>query len=767
VNAVEWLLEIPRRNADRQFLIDVFSGEVLTFGALHQAGMTVATYLKHRGLKRGDRIAILLNNSADFVKLYFGCLYAGIVTVPINPVLAHKEIEFILQHSGARLLVVSPETIARTGQGSKGPDSMETLVLSAGTKEQDVPDGFQIMDLAALDYAERCQPLENVSPDDTMTIVYTSGTTASPKGVAHRIADLVENARLFCRTVGIGPQNRFYGILAMTYLGGYYNLLILPYVAESSVVLTKTFGADSAFNFWQPAIEHDVNTLWLVPSIMSILMSVDREDAGERFCREKVKCALVGTAPLTVGLRRDFEARYGVRLNENYGLSETLFIATESRFCPRRPGCVGRILPGVQATVLNDQGQAVPYNEEGEIYVASPFLMEGYVNPETGQPERIHQTDYFPTGDLGVLTPTGDLFITGRKKDLIIRGGINVSPAAIENVICEHPAVVDCAVIGIPHSISGEEIAAVVQLKSTFDFESIQPDLTELSKRHLGEIQRPTRFLEIEEFPRSSTGKIRKSKLRELLINKLGLYVPSASQTPPARRVNTPSANVNGRIRRHIPRPDAGIVQLLRGYSTSIISDCINRMGVMDACVYPLVRGLSFCGPALTVEEVEGGNLMSHAALELTQPGDVLVIDAKGVTTRACWGGLQTFMAKKRGVEGIVIFGTVRDFDEIVKCRIPVYALGTSPGGPLKGWSGNVNYAVNCGGLVISPGDIVVGDDDGIVVVPRNLLDRILPLCEHRAAMEREWFKSVEQGRATIDAVGLRAKLDAFEIEYE
>ncbi len=765
MNAVEWLLDVPRRNADRAFLVDAISGETITFGGLYDAGLAVAADLRRRGLQRGDRVSIVLHNSGDFARLYFGCLYAGLVAVPVNPVFAPKEIDFILRHSGARLLVVSAETIERVDRSALAEAGIALLVLKDRRSTKEGPGGVEAWDLAGLKPDPAFAPFRGGSPEDAMSIVYTSGTTARPVGVVHRIADMIDNARLFNRRLGIGPENRFYGILAMTYLGGYYNLLMLPYAGESSVVVANTFDARSAVNFWQPAAQHGVNTLWLVPTIMSILLEMDRGRDGERFCRDRVRLGLVGTAPLPVPLRREFEKRYGITLYENYGLSETFFISTNAPSLPVVDGSVGRLLPGVQVTIADAQGKGLPYGQEGEILVCTPYLMQGYYNPEVGGPDPRSREDWFPTGDIGVLTATGDLFITGRKKDLVIRGGINISPAAIENVLHQHPAVAECAVVGIPHALYGEDVAAVVRLAEGNEFAKVHSELLTLCKGNLGAIKQPSHILEIETFPHSSSGKIQKDKVRELLTHKLGLaHLPVRGR--PAAAAQPQPGMITGRIRRTIPRPAPAVVEEIRKYPTSIVTDCMNRMGIMDAAIQALVRGRPFCGPAVTVEEVEAGNLMSHAALELIQPGDVLVIDAKGATTRSCWGGLQTLMAKQREVAGIVIYGTVRDYEDVVKLGVPVYALGTSPGGPLKAWAGNINYPIACAGVAVNPGDIVAGDDDGVVVVPRNIVERILPLCEQRADMEQMWVERVNKGELTLDVVGLRAKLEEFGVEW-
>jgi long-chain acyl-CoA synthetase len=767
MNAIEWILDVQKRNTGRVFLIDSTTGEEITFGQMYASACAVAADLMRRGLKKGSRIALLLHNSPDFVRLYFGCLYAGIITVPINPVLTLEQISFIVRSSRANLLIVSPETMKLLSKGVLKDIGVDVLIL-ADNKIKNTPAGSgEVWNLQALRGGRDFIPFSGVSPSDTLTIVYTSGTTASPKGVVHRISDLIDNARLFTHHLGIGPQNRFYGILALTYLGGYYNMMLLPYTAEASVVLARTFDARLALDFWKPAVKYGVNTLWFVPTIMSIVMQMDRGHEGEKFCRENVICGLVGMAPVPAGLLRDFEARYGITLYENYALSETFFISTNSPYVPRQEGCSGRLLPGVQVTILDNNTKPLPYGQEGEIYVTTPFLMEGYYNPDTGQPDALSPNDWFPTGDIGILTATGDLFITGRKKDLIIRGGINISPASVENTLSQHPAIATCAVVGVPHQIYGEEIAAVVSLKAGYDFNKSQAELARYCKEHLSAVQQPAHFLEIDKFPLSSSGKIQKVKLREFVINKLGLHEAAVSRPAIPVTERETVSKVNGRIRRNFSRPEARIIKKLSQYPTSVISDCLNRMGAMEAGIHSLVRGRPFCGPAVTVEEVEGGNLMSHAALELLQPGDVLVIDAKGTTTRACWGGLQTFMAKERNVAGIVIYGVVRDYEDVVKYGVPVYALGVSPAGPLKGWGGNVNYPISCAGVVVNPGDIVIGDDDGVVVVPQDLAERILPMCERQAAKERQWFEKVGQGEATIDVVGLREKLQNFGVEYE
>jgi len=211
-----------------------------------------------------------------------------------------------------------------------------------------------------------------------------------------------------------------------------------------------------------------------------------------------------------------------------------------------------------------------------------------------------------------------------------------------------------------------------------------------------------------------------------------------------------------GLLIRDVPRPDPATVALFREVPTSILSDCLDRFNALSG-LRPVGEPRPFAGPAVTVEEIEGGNLMSHLALKHLRAGDVLVVDAKGVTTRACWGGLQTFAAARRGAVGVVIDGSIRDAADVIKYGVPVYCRGTSPAGPHKGWGGRVNVPVACGGMTVHPGDIVVGDADGVVIVPRDLAAAVAEKAKARLATEKAWFARVEAGEHTADFLGLEA----------
>lgn len=221
-----------------------------------------------------------------------------------------------------------------------------------------------------------------------------------------------------------------------------------------------------------------------------------------------------------------------------------------------------------------------------------------------------------------------------------------------------------------------------------------------------------------------------------------------------------------GTIVRDFERVSSDIVDALGEIPTSILSDCLDRMNVIDPVIHCLLLPpRSFSGSAFTVEEIEAGNLMSHMALKYVKAGDILVINGKGVTTRAGWGGLQTFAAKKKGVRAVIMDGAVRDWEDIQKFEIPVYARAVSPSGPHKGWGGRVNSPVSCGGMVVEPGDVIVGDGDGLVVVPKARAATTLEQARAKMAKEALWFQKVEEGIDTADFLGFTDKAREYGIE--
>lgn len=482
------LREHFEKHAENVFIIDARQDDIYTYEAFLKAIAGVSEYLIESGIRRGDRVLVSAPNSAEFAALYFSAIDLGFTIVPVSPNLNPKELQFVMESSRASFWVSQAKDLPMGETGALKKISLQTL--SSRAKPRD-----------PFSDSRRCG-------NDIFSILYTSGTTSQPKGVAHAIDRMVVNALDFIRTLDIRPEQRFYNILSMSYMAGFYNLILVPFLAGASVVIDDVLTPKQVLHFWKQPIRYRADTFWFVPTLLSLLLKLDRGDEGRRYCREVVRKIFVGTAPLPVALRKAFEDRYGQRLYESYGLSETLFISAVTDETLHQYGSVGKILPTCAVKI-----------ENGEILVRTPSLMLGYLDSKTGHPEGEARgiSGYFPTGDIGHLDETGTLYITGRKKDLIIRGGINISPRAIENVLMEMEGVESAAVIGISHPIFGEEIAAIVKMKPGYDFVQVKPLLKQRCKLGLSQIQQPAFFFEIEEFPLTSNGKIHKEKLKAIV----------------------------------------------------------------------------------------------------------------------------------------------------------------------------------------------------------------------------------------------------------
>jgi long-chain acyl-CoA synthetase len=543
----ESIIQLVQRQEEKIFLVDAVAGAAMTYGEFHNAACALAAELSRRGLHKGDRAAVMIPNCCELAIFYFACIYLGAVVVPINPLLSKADVQFILANCKPNMLAISQSsTISARGLHA----NVVRLATAQDENTVEPAAGFDLVRIRDLKPSGQFAPLEAASDEDLIAIMYTSGTSAKPKGLAHKLGSMMRNARSFAAVQHIDEDSRFYLTLSMAYMGGFYNLLILPFLCGASVVVDHVFDARSSFNFWEKAKTHGVNTLWMAPTVLSILLRMDRGHTGEEFCRRSVRHAFVGFAPLALKVKAEFELRYGVRLIENYGLSETLFVTARSQNAVGGQGYVGEALPGVKLRIADPDGrndvqrnddppesdQAMRHpgtdssacRTEGEVKILTPDLMAGYLEAD-GTLSPIDSAQWFATGDLGRLENDGSLFITGRQKDLIIRGGVNISPAAIEESLMQVEGVAEVAVISIPHELYGEDVVAVMKLNPGFELESMLDLLIAHGKCNLAQHQQPARYITIDEFPRTANGKVQKARIRELLAEKLQLSVVSAA----------------------------------------------------------------------------------------------------------------------------------------------------------------------------------------------------------------------------------------------
>ena len=511
----ETISNVVERRVEQAFLVDANTGREITYGEFHRRACALAAELRKRGLRKGDRVGVILPNSCELAVLYFACIYLGAVIVPVNPALAKGEIQFIVGSCKPALIVAA---------SSNAPSVREfhanVLALQTGQDTNHSGDGRSAIKIDELEEPKNFVPLETADADDLVVIMYTSGTSAKPKGLAHKLGRMFRNASAFAAAQKIDEESRFYLTLSMAYMGGFYNLLILPFLCGASVVVDHVFDARSSLHFWEKAKKNKVNTLWMAPTVLSILLRMDRGRAGEEFCRSAVRHVFVGFAPLPLKVKNEFESRYGVRLIENYGLSETLFVTARSADALGGSGYVGEPLPGVALRIVNDDGEQVAPGVDGEVQILTPDLMAGYLDSD-GRLLETNSLAWFATGDVGHLDGGSSLLITGRKKDIIIRGGVNISPAAIEEVLMHVGGVAEVAVVSVPHELYGEDIVAVLKMEAGAEPEVTLEMAAAYAKRNLAQHQQPARYMAIDELPRTTSGKVQKARIRELVAQKL------------------------------------------------------------------------------------------------------------------------------------------------------------------------------------------------------------------------------------------------------
>ncbi len=513
---VALLRDIFLRNGDKTFLIDAGSGAAFTYRELEQTSLRLASFLHELGITKGDRVACILPNSIEGSFLYFACMQIGAVIVPVNQRLRAEEIRILLEEATPKAVFTTPFLLQEKGDMSSsfGDTRLVTLSPRLTADAQALRHGEPgTIDL--WEEAEKHQPIsarsfDTITDADTLALVYTSGTTSRPKGVPIAFGKIIGNAHTFIAFCAIPPGVRFLGTFSQGYLGGLYNTLLFQFIVQGSVVLDAGFTTDVVLRFWETVQKHEVTALWLVPSMLSILLSLDRGTVGEIYAPHHLKFVLVGTAPLAAVVKGKFEKRYGVTLHENYALSETLFITTNTSSLSQVRGA-GQVIPGCDITIIDEEGSPCPLGVSGEIVVQSDYMTSGYFNNLEETVRAFHDGAFY-TGDVGHIDSDRYLFVTDRKKDIIIRGGINISPKEIEDVIAAVEGVREVAVVGVPHAVTGEEVIAVVVGENN-DPRRIQ----EACAQHLAPFKVPARIQFVRELPKTATGKIKKQAVRALV----------------------------------------------------------------------------------------------------------------------------------------------------------------------------------------------------------------------------------------------------------
>jgi long-chain acyl-CoA synthetase len=516
VDSVNELVKTFAFNSSRVLIREVRTGRETTYRQALDSSRRLAAFLASGECRKGVPVAFSMDNCAELALLYLACMHLGAPILPVNPALPAAEMMNLIRLSGAKTMIASPSVLARRWDALAGFDGL--LCLRPETDAEASP----IQAHAVGDIVAATPPIGAVFDAvdaDPLLFMPTSGTSGTPKILELGWGNLLGNGAMFSHAMGINREHRFYDVLPMTYLGGAYNLFLLPMAAGASVAINASFGGAVMYSFWDDVRDHGVTTLWFTAAMLTMLLDID-DGKDVSFLRERIRLGLVGMAPLPPETKARFEERFGFKLHENFALSETLFLTSEIPGLPRKPGGSGTALPGVSVDIVDGSGNRVPAGEDGEILVHSPYRMRDYKLAGREDRDRLLPDGGMLTGDVGRLDADGELFVTGRAKDLIIRGGVNISPRQVENALVSHPAVAEAAVVGLPSRVYGEEVGAAVVLAAGTPNPPDERELMEYCATRLARNQCPAAIRIVGALPLGATGKVLKREVRALFAGK-------------------------------------------------------------------------------------------------------------------------------------------------------------------------------------------------------------------------------------------------------
>jgi long-chain acyl-CoA synthetase len=482
--------------------VALYSGGRLTYTELDALSDRLATGLSESGLRPGDPVAIQLPNIPQFLIAYFGILKAGGVVVPMNVLLKAPEIEFQLSDSRARAIITWAGVADQAAKAAAEAGVSDVYVVG---QADGAPAAVPFERLLAVNAGGRRMTGRYLT--DTAVIVYTSGTTGRPKGAELTHIQLYMNADIPGRLFDIQPDDITLTVLPLFHVFGLSSIMNICVRFGCTMSLVPRFDPAAVLE----AIQRDRATIFEgVPTMYIALLEYPELDSYDV---SSMRVAISGGASIPSPVLDAFEEHFGVLILEGYGLTETASTTTFNRSAAeRRAYSVGKPIWGTQTQVWDDDGRELPRGKDnvGEVVTRGLHVMKGYLhNPEATA--EAFAGGWFHTGDLGYVDEDGFLFIVGRKKELIIRGGYNVYPPEIEDTLHAHPAVAEAAVVGVPNARLGEEVKAYVTLKAGASVTG--PELIAFCKERLAAYKYP-RFIEFRsELPKNATGKVLKDEL--------------------------------------------------------------------------------------------------------------------------------------------------------------------------------------------------------------------------------------------------------------
>ena len=475
---------------DKLFLLSEADKRQFTCREFDIAVRRVAGMLAAHGVRKGDVVSLLLPNSVEYVVAYFACWELGALAGPVNALLKAQEIEYVVSNSEAKLMLVNSEFLPVI-DGIRIP----TVVFD---NESEATDGF-----------EECET-DSITREDEAIIIYTSGTTGKPKGCLLTHGNVIANARQISTWLGFTENDRLLTIMPLFHMNAVSVTTMSALYAGGSTTVSPKF---SASRFWQIISDYQITSFGSVATMLSMLLSTYPDGVPAGLKTDQLRFAMCGSAPVPAEVLRRFEETFHCLVVEGYGLSES---TCRSTFNPpdarRRPGSCG--LPiGNEMRVVDEDDRDMAEGELGEIVLRGENILKGYFKNEAATATAF-RNGWFHTGDIGYRDAEGFYFIVDRKSDMIIRGGENIYPREIDEVLYQHPQIAAAAVIGVPDELYGEEVAAVVVLKPGATIS--EQEVIEFCKSRLADYKCPKTVRFVDDIPKGPTGKLLKRELAQM-----------------------------------------------------------------------------------------------------------------------------------------------------------------------------------------------------------------------------------------------------------
>lgn len=500
------LLELSTRR-DPGKLALIFDDYKLRYAEVNGAANKIANGLVKLGVQPGDKVALMLANTPHFVLCYYAILKAGAVVVPLNVLFKQHEIEYHLDDSDSVALIVWEGFLEEATVGARQSESCRNLIVAqAPNSTTQLPEGALPLNALLADNPPTFGTVQTM-PDDTAVILYTSGTTGRPKGAELTHFNMFFNAMVCAeKLMDVRPDEVGLAVLPLFHSFGQTCVMNNMLYAGGTLSLLPRFEPQKAFE----VLQRDKITYFAgVPTMYFFLLN--HPDA-DKYDLSTLRICCSGGAAMPVEVMQAFNKRYNVTILEGYGLSETSPVASFNH--PDRPvkaGSIGTPIWGVEMRCVDDQGQSVPPGELGEIVIRGHNVMKGYYKRPEATAESI-RGGWFYTGDVAYIDEDGFFFIKDRVKDMLLRGGFNVYPREIEEVLYGHPAIAEAAVIGVPDEALGEEVKAVVALKP--GQQATEQEIIGYCKERLAAYKYPRSVEFRDTLPKTATGKILKRELR-------------------------------------------------------------------------------------------------------------------------------------------------------------------------------------------------------------------------------------------------------------